>query len=355
MAVTMRIWLAPMDGITDCAYRTVCKELFAEHAKDGEQLMIRTEFMSASGYFHNPPGVVKHMLTHDQEPELIAQIFWWNADHLIHCALDLEKQYWFGWIELNMGCPSPKIMKCNAGVGMLKDKKRTLEIIKQLSTVLKTPFSLKTRTWLNDTDKEEQFDFLVEASQYVWMIGLHGRTYKQGHAGDVDRKYIYRLKDTCHDTIIIGNWWIRSYAMLYERSGPLDWSMIAQSAIGNPRILINYEPTMQERFALMHHHLNLAMACERWFNEHALNLQETNILSMPTRHMLAQYAQQIENNPEKYDDFHTPIEFRKFLFNYISWLPKSKQYKKNVPHTRTYYQLKQLLYDYQESLETLTE
>lgn len=64
-----------MDGITDCAYRTICKELFAVHGKEHETFMIWTEFMSASGYVHNPAGVVKHMLTHDQEPELIAQIF----------------------------------------------------------------------------------------------------------------------------------------------------------------------------------------------------------------------------------------------------------------------------------------
>jgi len=347
---TMRIWLAPMDWITDCAYRTICKELFAVYGKKDEQLMIRTEFMSASWYVHNPAWVVKHMMTHDQEPELIAQIFGGNWEHLKQCALDLEKNYWFGWIELNMGCPSPKIMKCNAWVWMLKDKNNTLEILKDISSVLQTPFSLKTRIGLSQDDRDEQFDFLVAASKYVWMIGLHGRTYKQGHSGDVDRDYINRLKEHCPDTVIIGNGWIRSYEMLYERSAQIDGSMIAQSAIGNPWVLIDHTPSIQEKFELIYNHLSLAMACEHHFKDVEAQLKETGILVMPTRQHLAELADTIQKNPTQYDSFHTPIEFRKFLFNYVSGLPNSKGLKKNIPPARTYAQLKELLESYEKEV-----
>lgn len=339
----MRIWLAPMDWITDCAYRTICKELFAKHWKPTEELMIWTEFMSANWYFHNPAWVVKHMMTHDEEPELIAQIFWWSSEHLLHCALDLEKKYGFGWIELNMGCPSPKVMKCNAWVGMLKDKQRTLRILKEISEALRTPFSLKTRIGLTQDDRDEQFDFLVEASKHVWMIGLHWRTYKQWHSGEVDRDYINRLKEKCPDTVIIGNGWIRSYEMLYERSAHLDGSMIAQSAIWNPWVLMDHTPTLQEKFETIFNHLNLSMACERHFKNVEKQLKKTKTLIMPTRTLLAQYAQEINENPTQFDDYRSPIEFRKFLFNYVTWLTNSKQIKKNVPQAKTYKQLMDLL------------
>ncbi len=51
----MRICLAPMDGITDCAYRIICKQVFEQHGHPDDELMLRTEFMSADGYTHNPP------------------------------------------------------------------------------------------------------------------------------------------------------------------------------------------------------------------------------------------------------------------------------------------------------------
>jgi len=71
----MRICLAPMDGITDLAYRTICKEIFEQHGSPDDELMLWTEFMSAEGYIHNPKGVIKHLWMTDFEPQLIAQIF----------------------------------------------------------------------------------------------------------------------------------------------------------------------------------------------------------------------------------------------------------------------------------------
>jgi tRNA-dihydrouridine synthase len=104
-----------MDGITDCAYRVICKQVFEQYGHPNDQLMLWTEFMSADGYCHNPPGVIKHLLKTDYEPELIAQIFGGEGDTLLSCAVDIEAKYNFAGIELNMGCPSPKIMRCAAG------------------------------------------------------------------------------------------------------------------------------------------------------------------------------------------------------------------------------------------------
>ena len=98
----MRICLAPMDGITDIAYRLICQDIFAQYGNTNDTLMMRTEFMSADGYHHNPPGVVKHILQADTEPETIAQIFGGNPETLLECAIDIQEKYNFGGIELNM-------------------------------------------------------------------------------------------------------------------------------------------------------------------------------------------------------------------------------------------------------------
>jgi tRNA-dihydrouridine synthase B len=88
--------------------------------------MLWTEFMSAEGYTHNPKGVVKHLRMSDFEPQLIAQIFGGTTDPLLTCATEVMTKYPFAGIEINMGCPSPSVMKCDAGSAMLKDKKKTL-------------------------------------------------------------------------------------------------------------------------------------------------------------------------------------------------------------------------------------
>jgi tRNA-dihydrouridine synthase len=80
------------------------------------------------------------------------------------------------------------------GAGMLKDKKQTLSTLKKISEAIKTPFSIKTRAGLTVEDKKSQFDFILEAAEFIPMITVHGRTYKQSHSGDVDRDFIYQIK-----------------------------------------------------------------------------------------------------------------------------------------------------------------
>lgn len=342
----MYIWLAPMDGITDLAYRIITKQLFEIHGNPDDTLQLWTEFMSAEWYLHNPQWVVKHLLVSDYESETIAQIFGGNAKALVHTAYDIQKKYTFGGIELNMGCPSPKIMKCNAWVGMLKDKKNTLEILKQLSKSITIPFSLKTRIGLSKDDRDEQFDFLVEASKYVRMIGLHGRTYKQWHSGEVAREYIRDLKKSCPNTLIIGNGWVKTYEDAQMKTQWLDGVMIAQAAIWDPWVLMPHTPTLQEKYTLIMHHLSLAVAVDVWYQKHITQYHETTGLYQPTLHQLQELQTHIQSNPHEYDHSFAPVEFRKYLFRYVHWIDGSKKFKKQVPPAKTYKQLRIILEEF---------
>ena len=346
----MRICLAPMDGITDLAYRTICKEIHTQYGHHDDQLMLWTEFMSAEGYVHNPPWVIKHLRMSDYEPQLIAQIFWWTTDPLLQCATDVMNKYPFAWIEINMGCPSPSIMKCDAWSAMLKDKQKTLGILRDISLQLPHPLSLKTRTWLTKEDIEKQFDFLCEASQYVWMIIVHGRTYSQSHAGDVNWEFLYRLKKSLPDKIIIGNGGIRSYTNAEERLNTLDGIMIGQSAIGNPWVLTPHTPWIEERFAVIFRHLKMMMASERLF-QHAQEQMKKhhNTIVMPTYAMICEMIDD-DSWIGSWNWFRSPVEFRKYLFNYISWLPGNKQLKQDIPARKDYHSLMQWLNTFYEQL-----
>lgn len=97
------------------------------------------------------------------------------------CFADIDKKYAhiFSGLELNMGCPAKNVMHTGGGGGLLRDKENTLNILQELRKIISLPFSFKTRTGLDDQDREEQMKFLVEASQHVDRITIHGRTVKQ--------------------------------------------------------------------------------------------------------------------------------------------------------------------------------
>jgi tRNA-dihydrouridine synthase len=124
-----------MDGITDCSYRLICQEVFAQRGDPKHVFRTRTEFMNADGYLINPGRLIHHLMNTGEEDHLIAQIYGGNHEALLRCAIDIDQKYASGFqgLELNIGCPSPKVMSCGGGAGMLKEKAKTLEIIKTIS------------------------------------------------------------------------------------------------------------------------------------------------------------------------------------------------------------------------------
>ncbi len=346
----MKICLAPMDWVTNLAYRVICKEVFQQHGAQWDELRLRTEFMSADGYHHNPAWVVRHAHHSDFDPETILQIFGGNWDTLVSCAVDCEKKYWFWWIELNMWCPSPKIMKCAAGSWMLRDKERTLDILRQISQEISLPFSLKTRIWLSPDDVKDQFEFLIKASEYVSMIGVHWRTYKQSHSWFVDRDFMYNLKKELPNTIVTWNWWLRSYQDCVDLRWNLDWMMIGQSAIWNPRILTPHTPNHQEVFSLIFNHLHLSIATEYHFRHYVETYDHTIWLPLATRSELDVTIWQLLDWQLKTEWFRSPVEFRWYLFNYISGLPWNKEVKRQIARARDYISLRDVLVSFAHDL-----
>lgn len=94
----------------------------------------------------------------------------------------------------------------------MKDREKSLALLKTLRKAVKMPLSIKTRIGLDEKDIKKQFEFLVEASKYVDRISVHGRTTKQIYSGDVAWKFIYDLKKQANkECKIIGNGGIKQY------------------------------------------------------------------------------------------------------------------------------------------------
>lgn len=205
------------------------------------------------------------------------------------------------------------------------------------------PLSIKTRTGISDDDKKNQMKFLVEASKYVDMITIHGRTVKQAYTGDADWEFIYELKkqikserykvqgtrssSQIHECKILWNWGIRSYDDIKNVIGNLDGIMIGQAAIGNPRIFTPHVPSREEIKKIILKHLDYMISYENYFQEQKVKYK--NILTMP------EHLDMNVTNPQAI----TLAEFRKHLFQYVKWIPWSKEFKQKVSTIVDYEQL----------------
>jgi len=295
--------------------------------------------MNADWYCINPDKLVRHLLTIKSKYKTIAQIYWWNRETLVRTAVDVQKKYSdvFYAIELNVGCPSPKVMACGGWSWMMKDKLNTLNILKEIKKSIDMPLTLKTRSGLNLDDQKSQFDFILEASNFCEIISIHGRTLKQSHSGDVDWDFIYNVKKLSNSkSKIIWNGWIKSFQEILSCIKNLDWVMVGQSAIGNPWV---FSPVLPDLFFLKEtilKHLEISVLSEIYFDKRksALNLDEV-VLEMPSLEDLYKFKPLIF----WWNKFRSVVEFRKFLFNYVKWLPNSKEFKVRVSSIVDYYEL----------------
>ena len=345
----MQLCFAPMDWITNCATRLITSQIFERYWRKEDILALRTEFMNVDWFLINPHQVIKHALTTEwQKP--ILQIYWWKKETLFQAMKKIQNEYsdLFNWIELNTWCPSNTVMKVWWWSDMLRDKEKTLNIIKELSEIQgPLPFSLKTRAWLNDADKETQKNFLVKASNYCSKISIHGRTLWQLYGWDSDRSFISEIKKNIESNWnskckIIGNWWIGSYTDAENKFSEfnIDWIMIGQAAIWNPRIFTPHEPAPEEKCETVLRHLDYSIACDQRFDEKIasksweIGIQELDI-------PFERIEDRLQENKNK-SDFkpHAIVEFRKFLFQYVKWIPWSKERKQQVLNCKDYQGLK---------------
>ena len=351
----MQLCFAPMDWITNCATRLITSQIFEKYGKTEDSLNLWTEFMNVDWFLINPYQVIRHALTTPwQKP--ILQIYGWKEETLIQAVEKIQNEYadLFSWIELNTGCPSNTVMKVGWWSDMLKDKEKTLNIIKKLSEIQgPLPFSLKTRAWLNESDKESQKNFLLNASQYCTKISIHGRTLKQLYTWESDRNFIAEIKNNVEknwnpECKIIWNGWITSYDDAENKLSEfgLSWIMIGQAAIWNPRIFTTHDPTIEEKCKTVLKHLNYSIACDERFDENVAS-KSWDISIQDLEIPLDWIENRVKEN-EKKSDFqpHAIIEFRKFLFQYVKWIPWSKEWKQQVLVCKDYQELKDRIIDF---------
>lgn len=302
--------LAPMDGITDTAYRQIVKKVFEKYKKKDDELWLFTEFVSSDGLVYNFDGVKDHLFYEQNEKPIIAQIFWSNLYKLNYTMEYINNNYDFDGIELNIWCPAPKIMKLWAGSALMLDKEKTLDIVKKLSENSTKPFSIKTRAWVNNEDKEKQKDFIVKASSYCHLISIHARTLRQSHSWEADVDYVLDIKKKAnpHCKIFFNGGVTREKLedkKFMSKMKKLDGIMIWQASIWDPWIFTKHIPTWEEKKQTMLEHLDLNIIY-KW-------------------------------------EYRWIIEFRKFIWNYIKGIDNASKYRYELMQTQELKTFKEII------------
>ncbi|MCB9806615.1 tRNA-dihydrouridine synthase family protein [Candidatus Peribacteria bacterium] len=134
--------LAPMDGYCDSAFRAICQKV------SGGKIVVFSEFYSADGLHHNP-ALAKKVLTHNPiEHPLVFQIFG-NTPEIFLSAGKIIESYGAQGVDINMGCPAKKVVKCGYGSGLMLDRDRAMKIVNILAENLSIPVTVKTRLGWN--------------------------------------------------------------------------------------------------------------------------------------------------------------------------------------------------------------
>src|SRR5215472_9793138 len=181
--------LAPMAGVTDTVFRRFIRNL-------GGCGLIMTEFTSADGILRQKDRKAKRYLTfYGDEHPISAQLFG-SAPHVMAEAASIVEDLGFDLVDLNLGCPAKKVVKCNGGSGLLRDLPHIRQIFEAVRTAVKIPFTVKFRAGWNDEEIVcVELAKMAEACG-LCAVALHARTREQGYSGNARWEWIAAVKDT---------------------------------------------------------------------------------------------------------------------------------------------------------------
>lgn len=264
------IFMAPMAGVTDIPFRRIIREI-------GKPSLTFTEMASTKAMEYGSEKTEKLLEIPNYERPSAVQIFGSNKYAISECIKKLNEDESIDIIDINMGCPAPKIVKNGDGAGLLLDLKNVENIIHEAVKVSKKPITVKTRKGFNEERITAVDVARICDANGVSMITVHGRTREQYYSGKADLDVIKKVKEEI-GIPVIGNGDIvdiNSAKYMFEYTG-CDGIMIARGAQGNPWLFKSiiegkeYIPSLEELFETIKKHIKYQLEND---NEKQANLK----------------------------------------------------------------------------------
>ena len=222
--------LAPMAGITDSAFRQICKKFGAD--------VVYSEMISVDGLQYGSKKTLDLLKHVNAEQPVVFQLFGKKPQYFSIAAKIIEKKGGAG-VDINFGCPTPKIYKYGGGVKLMRDLDLCYEIVKATCLAVKIPVSIKIRSLIKSLDKKKiitALDLVEKLKDLpISAIMIHGRSYEQDFSGEIDLGAIKSIKKAFKG-LVLGNGGIINPVKAKEmltKTG-VDGLGLAQGVLGKP-------------------------------------------------------------------------------------------------------------------------
>ncbi|MBR6118473.1 MAG: tRNA-dihydrouridine synthase family protein [Paludibacteraceae bacterium] len=260
------IYLAPMEDVTDPAFRMLCKRYGADR--------VYTEFVNADALVRDIASTTRKLTIHDAERPVAIQIYGREPEAMADAARIVETAH-PDFIDINFGCPVKKVAGKGAGAGLLRDVPKMLEITRAVVNAVHTPVTAKTRLGWDENllYLEDGTPFIVDLAERLQDCGIqelaiHGRTRSQMYRGEADWTLIGEVKNNPRIHIpIIGNGDVctpERAKECFERYG-VDAIMVGRATFGAPWLFAEMKglpapKTMADKVAVLKEHVLASIA-----------------------------------------------------------------------------------------------